>query len=335
MKYTSRNLFNRIAAVFITALLCLILSGCSLLGSKEEELTPEQRSYLAMSSYEADYLYPDPYSVSNHLCVTSTDVSISGYEQNGVSGATGLFDVTNEKVLEANGIFTKQYPASTTKLMTCLLALKMCDMDEIITVSPNLENLDKDSSVAGLKVGDQVTVLDMLYALMLASGNDAALALAEHIAGSEESFAALMNDTAEELLCTGTHFVNSHGLHDEEHYTTAYDLYLIFNECIKYDTFNTIIDTPSYTGTITRENGSQVLKEWEATNYYFKGIVDLPSNVTVMGGKTGTTDEAGACLVLLSRDNSGNPYISVVLNADNKTSLYREMTELMEAIPES
>lgn len=220
--------------------------------------------------------------------------------------------------------------------MTALVALKYGDLNGEVTVS---ENADKDSfaydeQTCGLESGDQLTLSDLLNGLLLYSGNDNAVAIAEYIGGTMDKFADMMNEEAKKLMATGTHFVNSSGLHDENHYTTAYDLYLIFQECLKYDEFVEIISSDSYTADITGADGTVRQVTWEPTNYYATGEAQSPDNVTIIGGKTGTTDPAGNCLVLLEKDKNDHPYISIVMGADTKALLYQDMTTLIKAIPE-
>ena len=144
----------------------------------------------------------------------------------------------------------------------------------------------------------------------------------------------MMNKEAKKLMATGTHFVNSNGLHNDDHYTTAYDLYLIFIECIKNDDFVKIIKSKSHTAKVTGSSGAVRSITWEPTNFYATGEAEKPDNVTVIGGKTGTTKLAGNCLVLLTEDENNHPYISIVMNADTKPLLYKDMTAIVEAIPE-
>ena len=121
-------------------------------------------------------------------------------------------------------------------------------------------------------------------------------------------------------MANGTHFMNPHGLHDDNHYTTAYDLYLIFNECIKHEDFVNIIQSEAYTAYYTDVDGNSQEVLFTPTNLYAQGEVDVPENVTIVGGKTGTTDEAGYCLILMEKDSSDNPYISIVMGASEKPS---------------
>ena len=225
------------------------------------------------------------------------------------------------------------FPASTTKILTLYLALKYGTLSDEVTVSKNAVSVPSDSSVAGLREGEQLTLEDLLYGLMLPSGNDSAVAIAEHISGSVDAFVQLMNQEANALVATNSHFVNPHGYHDKDHYTTAYDLYLIFNQGIQNEKFVDIISSPSYTTDIKEPDGSVRSVTWRQSNLFVNGTRTAPENVTVVGGKTGTTDEAGACLVLYEQDSQSRPYISVVMGAESKNALYTTMDSLLSTIP--
>lgn len=228
-------------------------------------------------------------------------------------------------------LYDRLYPASTTKIMTAYLALKYGSLDDTVTISEHATDFNWDEVTCGLRAGDQISLYDLLCGLLLRSGNDCGTAIAEHIAGSEEAFAELMNSEARALGATGTHFVNPHGLHDENHYTTAYDLYLIFNACIKDERFVEIISMDSYTGTLTGADGTVREETWAPTNYYSNGTIDAPDGIRVFGGKTGTTDQAGCCVILYSEDMEKHPYISVIMGAEDKNFLYQEMNRLFAA----
>ena len=191
--------------------------------------------------------------------------------------------------------------------------------------------LIRDGSVQ-LKPGDTFTLEQLLYGLMIPSGNDAANAIADHIAGSTDAFVEKMNAKAKELGATHTHFVNANGLHSTDHYTTAYDLYLIFNEALKLPLFCEIINAQSYTADYTDANGAAKQQVWKVGNWYLKGDREAPEGVTVLGGKTGTTQAAGYCLIMASDGDDGKEYISVVLKSANRPSLYDNMTEILTKI---
>ncbi len=226
----------------------------------------------------------------------------------------------------------KVYPASTTKVMTALLALESGKLDQTVTVSKYaLESLEEGSSVCDLQVGDKITLQDLLYGLLLESGNDAAVAIAEFLGdGSEMQFVDMMNSEAERLGATRTHFANSHGLHDADHYTTVYDLYLIFNEALKYDVFREILETKEFNTAITTSDGNMRSVNWKPTNYYATGDAKSPKGTKILGGKTGTTDQAGSCLILYNKSASDEPFVTIVMGALNKETLYKDMNKLLE-----
>lgn len=263
------------------------------------------------------------------LCVAEEEQTQSDAVTSDVVEAAGVFLPTEGTISYQKNIYEKMYPASTTKIMTAYLALTQGDPDDIVTVSEHAVDQPGDSSVCGLRAGDQIKLSDLLYGLMLKSGNDAAIAIAEHISGSEESFAQLMNDTARSFGATNTHFVNPNGLHDEDHYTCVYDLYLIFSHAIELDDFVNLIRTTSYTVYYTDANGNDASQSWTNTNKYLNGEVTQPEGITVLGGKTGTTNAAGYCLVLLSDNDKNEPVISIVLKADGRSNLYYVMNQVL------
>ena len=141
-----------------------------------------------------------------------------------------------------------------------------------------------------------------------------------------------LDDYAAKLGCTGTHFSNPHGLQDENHYTTPYDIYLMLNEAFTYPEFTEITELPSYTVTYTGSDGTEKSTTLTATDHYLTGEAATPKDVTILGGKTGTTDKAGNCLALLSQNAYGKPFISIVMGASSKDVLYQEMTSLLQNI---
>lgn len=292
-----------------------------------------------VAEYEAENYNKDLYTgklFASDLCVASGDISLSGIssDETNTLHSAALFDVDRKKVDFSYQMFDKIYPASTTKIMTALVALENADLSDVVTVSQNadMNSFAADEATCGIKAGDKITLSDLLYGLLLHSGNDNATAIAEYVGGSMDGFAEMMNKEAAKLMATGTHFVNSNGLHNDNHYTTAYDLYLIFNECIKHDDFVKIINSSSYTAHITGADGTKRDVKWEPTNYYAKGEATPPDNVTIIGGKTGTTKGAGNCLILLTKDSSGNPYISIIMGDGSKPLLYQDMTSMLSKI---
>ena len=225
--------------------------------------------------------------------------------------------------------------ASLTKLMTALVIFQNCEnLDEIYEVPADAINLERNASVANLQAGDKVSIKDLLYALLLPSGNDAALTLALNCAGgSLDNFSIMMNNEANRLGAMRTHFVNPHGLHSNYHYSCCYDLYLILRQLLKYPLFSEITKSRNYKATVTDLTGNQRELIWENTNYFVMGEMVISSNVNLVAGKTGYTQNAGDCLAIVSESiSSGENYISIVLNATSKSNVYRNTNKLLGAI---
>jgi serine-type D-Ala-D-Ala carboxypeptidase (penicillin-binding protein 5/6) len=197
-----------------------------------------------------------------------------------------LIDLNNGRVLLQKNSNNKYAPASTTKVMTALLTLEKCKLDEKVIVgkNPPLE----DGSKICLIEGETLTVKQLLYALLLPSANDAALALAEHISGSKQAFANLMNKRAKELGCKNTNFVNPNGLYDKNHYTSAYDLSLIASKAMKFSEFRKIVSTLSFK--LMPTNKQPIIRYLHNENKILFNRIDKYSGA--VGIKTGYTVKA-------------------------------------------
>ena len=269
-------------------------------------------------------------SFASTYAVSSGNMSLEGVAISDTTKA-GLFDLDHGSVMFAQNIHEKSYPASITKIMTAILAFKHGNMDDIVTIPAEALNQESGSTEIGFQEGDQVTLDELLHGLLIYSGNDAAVAIAQHIGGSVDQFVEMMNQEALELGATNTHFANPSGLQDENHYTTVYDIYLMLQEAMTYPHFLEIAQLSSYNLTCNRGE-QEVTFHLDATDQYLTRLVTAPKNVTVLGGKTGTTSDAGSCLALLSQNAYGEPYISIVFHAANKTNLYTYMNQLLSAI---
>lgn len=302
----------------------LVLAGCS----RQTQFTYEGSRLESMARDLQENAQADPFA--KNLCVVTGE---EGEEDASVTAeAAAAFGIDSKQVIFQKNPFERLYPASITKIMTALIAIRDGDLTDSVTVGPETVITETGASLAHINPGDTLTMEQLLYGLMLPSGNDAGAAIAVHMAGSTEAFAEKMNETAHALGATDTHFVNPHGLNNEDHYTTAYDLYLIFNEALKYPEFRKIIGTVSYQAQYTDSTGQAKTQEWKNSNQYLNGKSKAPEGVAVIGGKTGTTRAAGSCLILGCQDESGNDYISVVLKAENRDVLYDNMTKIMGKI---
>lgn len=330
MRITNKvNHLLKIGNIFIMALVLALLTGCgSAQYTMPYEVNPEVSSFRVVN-IEEESSSAVPFAAE--LCVVSSDVNLNNVDMTQASAA-GLFDIGSQETLYAKNVHDRLYPASLTKIMTALVALKYGSSETLLTASANVTNLESGAQVCGLKEGDQMTLDQALHVLLINSANDAGVLIAEGLCGSVEEFAEKMNQEALALGATNTHFTNPHGLSDEEHYTTVYDMYLIANAAMQYDRFNEIIHMPEYSTVYYDKNGASKELTVKNTNRYLQGTAEVPSGITVLGGKTGTTSAAGHCLVLFSRDTSGNPYISVIMRSENGDALYSEMTELLDEI---
>ena len=225
--------------------------------------------------------------------------------------------------------------ASLTKLMTALIVLKNCgDLNQEYYVSSDAVDLEKDVSKANLKSGDRLKILDLLYGLLVPSGNDAAMCLAENVFNNYDNFIIAMNNEAERIGAVNTHFANPHGLDSDYHFTTAYDMFLITKELMRYPIFKEITTTKEYKSNIIQSDGTVREETWLTTNYFVTEELLMSGNVSLEGTKTGNTTNAGNCLVIVASDKKTNTkYISVVLNAKSKRNSYYNSNALLSSIP--
>ncbi|ROR29148.1 D-alanyl-D-alanine carboxypeptidase-like protein [Mobilisporobacter senegalensis] len=318
---------KRVLCVLLTITL---LTGCSNSSDAiipyEDSLNLHQNNLVNLSNIQRGDLF------AKDLTVISKDFN-SPKDNNLNSLSSLLINVTDQETIYSNNVHERLYPASITKIATALVVLKHADLTETVTISKNASNItEAGAKLCGFKEGDQIVLKDLLTSLLVYSGNDAGIAIAEHVAGSVSAFADMMNEEVRKIGAVHTNFLNPHGLHDDDHYTTGYDLYLIFNELLQYQEFLDIIKLGEYTLTYKDNSGKEVKKEFSSTDRYLTGAANVPKGITVLGGKTGTTFKAGSCLILASKDKDDKVYISLVLKADSSDNLFYQMTYLLELI---
>ena len=253
-----------------------------------------------------------------------------------------LFNANYNEVLYDKAAYERAYPASITKVMTALLVMEAIEYgqlspDTVVTVNQSaVENIPIEYVVGSFKPGETISIEELLYCMLLESDCDASNILAEAVDTTVEDFVAHMNRKAGELGCHGTHFTNTYGLHNENHYSTAYDLALIMQAALEYDLFRTVIKTPSHKVPATNLSGERFFYNKNAliSNLYYEGYV----YDKCIGGKTGTTDDAGRCLVAAAEDGD-ELLISVVLGSGPmqvpgdeklKQGQFRESKRLLE-----
>lgn len=242
--------------------------------------------------------------------------------------AAYLFDRTTGTVLLDKNASERHYPASMTKIMTALITLEHANLtDEVTVEQSDLDMITADSSNAGLRAGEKLTVENLLACLLLPSANESAYTLARCVAGDYQSFVNMMNDKAAELGCTGTHFVNPCGLHDDDHYTTAHDMALILAAAENDADFVRISGSATWDLPETNMNPARTIKN---TNL----LVNPESSLHLDGvtcGKTGYTGDAGRCLAAAgSRD--GMDIVGVVMDAPDTTGTSAAITDMHELL---
>ena len=329
MKCTNNSFKKRIFSIVLSVELVFSLSGCS---DTKFEAPYDIDSSVSGFNVVADGKSDVAEAFAEDLCITTSDIIDVNFANTEDTGAAILFDLNKSEVLYSKNAHAKLSPASLTKMLTALVALKHATPDTVLTATEAVYVTESGAQLCGLKPGDTMTLNQALYIALVNSANDAALLIAENIGGSVDGFVKMMNEEAQALGATNSNFVNPHGLTHENQYTTAYDLYLIFNEALKYEKIVEIIQTPSYETTYHNGNGETVPLSVRSTNKYVNGDVKAPENVTVIGGKTGTTNAAGHCLMVLSKDKNGSPYVSIILKAGSRDNLYAQMTDLLEEI---
>ncbi len=233
-----------------------------------------------------------------------------------------LIDVDTGQVLYEKNPHLKLHPASTTKIMTGILAIELGNFNDIVTVDDESPYLIKGSHIA-LEPGEQLLFKDLLYALLVESANDSALVIANHISGSTEEFVKLMNKKAKELGAKDTNFVNPHGLTDENHLTTAYDLSIIAKYAMENETFREIVSNYTYTIPPTNKKNEPRYLKSENKLLYSSEKINVNGNLVPIkydgatGVKTGYTTEAGNCLVA-SAEKNNRRLIAVALKSNGK-----------------
>ena len=247
------------------------------------------------------------------------DISVSAY-------SAILIDMDNGFTLFEYDADEQNYPASTTKIMTAYLCLKYGDPEDTVTVSSSaFSNISDRASTGGLVVGETMTVHRLLQALLVVSASEAANVVGEYISGTHEEFVNLMNEEAEALGCTGTHFANCHGLPNSNHYTTARDMTLIARAAMQYEEFREIVSSAVTTMEATNKSGTRVI---QSTNGILPGSSYPAYNYEyAIGIKTGHTSTAGYCLVSAA-DNGEHRLMCIIMGCGSRISSFSQTISL-------
>ena len=259
------------------------------------------------------------------------EVNTENYNPDGIttnSPSVLLMDAKTGKILYSKNAHEKRFPASTTKLMTAILTLENCELSDVVTISHNaIFSVPVGYTHATLHEGERLTVEQLLNVLLIPSANDAATALAEHISGSVDAFCDMMNNKAKELGCLNTHFVNSNGIHNNNHYSTAYDLALIGRYAMEFDDIMRIAKISQYTLPKTNKYNKED-RIFNATN----GLIDKNDEYYYSyanGLKTGYTDKSGYCIVATAKKGDVE-LLEVVLGSDTIKQRYEDCINLFD-----
>ena len=327
MKCSNNN--NKIIHIGIIALLCCsLLSGCSMNAyPKEQPLHVNTASNLPIVR---------PAGLASNNVVIPYDAYV--YDDADFEYEAGLLiNQTKNSVVCAVNPHKQIYPASMTKILTAVVVMDAVNSGQIslndtVVIRKEIEFNEANVTALGLEPGDYITVNELLHGLLISSYNDCAIALARYVSGSVSDFVDLMNKKAQELGATNSHFVNPHGLHDNNHYTTPYDLYLIYKEFLKYDTLVQIDSSSSYVLTMYKDS-EKITTELTPTNAFLSNSVEMPTGYHITGWKTGTTEKAGSCIILeFVNDETNEEYICLVSNAKDHETLYQNVNDMLKQI---
>lgn len=304
---------RRALPLFLTVVLvCAFVSGCS---AETKEAAVQTETVLSVDAEEETWTYwenlPMPDITELELYSRSLYVAYAD---------------TGEVIYSLNEE-TSVVPASTIKLLTCLIALENCSLDETVTFTETALDLNSSDSNIGAAIGEQMSLEDALYGMMLPSGCDCANAVAEHVAGSIDAFVEMMNAKAAALGCTGTYFSNPSGINDWDNYTTAADMFLIAAACFANEELVEIVSTYSYT--IEATNMSEA-RELTNSNFLIEEDSEYYDS-RVIGGKTGMTIEAYRCLVVLA-EIRGREIICVLYDCPNRWGVFPDVITILDTL---
>ncbi len=293
------------------------------------EPVPYDRSTRTFGTFAEEDLLVES-GIADNLCVGADNTSLEGIVP-GEGELGALFDISQKEIPYAQGLHEKTAPGELTKLMTALVASEQLEEEAVVTVEESDVIWGGGNLACGLSTGDNISVRQLLNAVLVASSEDACLALARAAGGSQEGFSGLMNQKAQELGMTNTMYTNATGAEDENQVTTVYDTYLLLNALLRNSNLVNSMGLSSCTLSYTAADGSSRQKWLDTRDFYVSGIVSVPKGVTVLGGKysASQTSNYGAMLV---QNQYGDVYAAVVFNAENQSSLYERISQMLQKI---
>ena len=309
------------ALVLIAAAVAAAAFGMSKIG--KTDASAQQKSDTARLSAEQSDKQAEP------LISYETDSNTAQIPADNDCAGAIIVDTKTGKVIAQRNPQKRLYPASTTKIMTLLVACEnIKNYEDTFTMTLDITDplYVAEASVAGFLNGETITMTDLLYGLILPSGADAAMALAEKTAGSEEEFAKLMNKKADELGLIDTHFVNASGLYDSDHYTCCYDMAIILQAALKNPVCKKVLSTYQYTTSVTPQHPEGIPLSATLFEYMYG---TEPETATILGGKTGFVNEAGYCIASYGTGTAtGSEYIVVTLGNSSRWPAFHGQIDL-------
>ena len=319
---------KKIRIIAMTMAITILLSGCgwsdkNVLLAHEHGLSEDVDSVSSLTAGTQQWS-------GTQLCIPDEQAM---YEDEEINAQTALlFRLDQPEAVYAKNVYQEMNPASITTLFTAYVVLQNKELSDTVTVTADaVSNLYRTSTV-GLEQGNQLTVEQLLYGMLLCSGVDAANVLAIETAGSMEAFVRMMNAAAEDCGCVDTQFENPNGLTATGHYTSAYDIYLILRRLSEDERFMKIISAGTYEAVYKDADGNKKEETYTSTVQYVEDGVSQIGSVSIVGGKTGTTQSAGHCLALICENGEGERYLAVVMKASSRDRLYEQIEHIVKKI---
>lgn len=324
---------NKLFKIVLSGIMALSLFGC---GRSTDKIANQYTVNNSDAKLYADIPLTYTDGFSSDIAVVGADAVNSPGSDEITSDAALLVDVNTGEVLFQKNPHKREYPASTTKILTSLIAIKYGDANSVRKVGDEVIIKENNVVMCDFRQGDLIPFDIAIHGALMKSGNDAAAVLALFAADNMTDAVALMNKEAKALGATESNFVNPHGLYDDKHYTTAYDLYLIFNEAIKYSKFVDTLSCMKYTSSFTRKTAYgdySISCSYTNSNGFLTGSYTTPDGIKVYGGKAGYTEAARRSYVMLAESNNGHKYIVITMRAESNSLMYKDLTALLKKIP--
>lgn len=318
--YIRRRIIAFSMLLFILAGVVVLVAVCNKNSAAKEPITggyifPSSVASFKEPDVSQEAVAPSPVAVMTYP--TSSEAVRTFSETDIGSKNAVLIDVSENKIIANLDGDKKIFPASLTKIMTLIVAVeKITDLDDTFVMTEEIVNeaVEEGASRAGFLPGEKVSLMDLLYGTILPSGADATMGIAEKLCGTEADFVKLMNDKVAELGLVNTHFMNSSGLHDENHYSTAVDMAMILQYALEDELCKKILSTYEYTSAPTEQHPEGILM---TSSMFSKMYGNEAPGVAILGGKVGFTDEAGNCLASFAEKND-KTYIAVTTKGAGK-----------------